>query len=84
MTEIYSRATRVVVWLGEAGDDGGAALETLRALASENADRKWLAITPRGRDNHSDLDKQTTLSSRSELDASEKGDLLVYALLQRS
>ncbi len=33
MAEIYSRASRVVVWLGEAKDDSDQALEDIRLAA---------------------------------------------------
>ncbi|CAP70592.1 uncharacterized protein PODANS_3_6560 [Podospora anserina S mat+] len=36
MAQIYSKAARVIVWLGEAEDDGDKALEQLRQLASDD------------------------------------------------
>lgn len=35
MPEIYARAQRVVVWLGDAGEDGDEALEAIRRYTSE-------------------------------------------------
>ncbi|KAK0707345.1 hypothetical protein B0H67DRAFT_308636 [Lasiosphaeris hirsuta] len=39
MADIYCRASRVIIWLGEAEGDGDRALEDLRAMATQGHDQ---------------------------------------------
>lgn len=84
MAEIYFRASRVIVWLGEAIDNGDVALDDLRAMAAEEAERARGERAVEGPDHDSDNASATSDSDDASAKAVEDArDAAILALLRR-
>lgn len=84
MAEIYFRASRVVVWLGEAGDNGDVALDDLRAMAAEEAERAGGQRVVEVPDHDSDHASATSDSDDASATNRENArDAAILALLRR-